>query len=124
MTQNINPTYLCGYLPTTKRRAQKLKASVYPLLLEKLSIFITKVYFSFPPPDKVYSYTDVFAVAKGKDIRPVFNGRLSGINDAMWAPKFQLPIATSMVNILDYDFEVVDCDLGEMFLNFPIDSDM
>ena len=124
LAHNGHPIYLCGSLPTTKRRSQKLKASIYHLLLKKLSSFITKGYFRFPPPDKVCSYIDVFEVAKCTDIMPVFNGRSAGINDAVWAPKFQLPTATSMVNILDYDFEVVDCYLGEMFLNFTLDSDI
>ena len=122
--QTGHPTYQCGPLPVIKRQAQKPKPLVYPLLLAKLSNFITRGYFSFPPPEEVQSYIDVFEVAKGSDIRPVFNGKSSGINDAVWAPNFQLPTATSMVNILDYDFEVVDCDLGEMFLNFPLDPNM
>lgn len=89
---------------------------VFSLLLEKLSNFITNGYFSFPPPDGVYSYIDIFQVAQSTDTMHVFNGRPSVINNSVCAPKFQLPTVTSMLNILNYDFEVVDCDMGEMFL--------
>ena len=76
------------------------------ILLEKLSNFITRGNFSFPPSDAVKSYIDVFEVAKASDIRPVFNGRSSGINDSIWAPHFQLPTGTYMVHILDDGFKV------------------
>ena len=71
--------------------------------------------------DQVQNYIDYFYVPKGLlDIRLVFNGSSCGLNDATWSSKFWLPMASTMVRLLHFNYAVVDIDLGEMFLNFPI----
>ena len=111
MARAGHPTYVSGTLPTSKQTAKKPKPEVYPLLLEKLNKFITRDYFSFPPPKQVTSYIDMFQVTKGTDIRPVFNGLSTGLNAAVWPPSFQLPTSNSMVNILNYGYKAMDSDL-------------
>lgn len=51
----------------------------------------------------------------------MFNGRLYGADYSVLNYKFQLPTATSMVTIVYYDFEVMDCNVCEIFLNLPLD---
>jgi hypothetical protein len=71
-------------------------------------------------PCNIQSLTDCFDVPKGENIRMVYNGTSSGLNDALWAP-FYLPSAESASSLINYSSFCVYLDLGEMFLNFPID---
>ena len=66
--------------------------------------------------------TDYFAVPKGdNDIRMVYNGTSCGLNKSLWAPNFWLPTSESALRLLTTDSYCGDMDLGEMFLNFPMD---
>jgi hypothetical protein len=69
----------------------------------------------------IQSLIDFFDVPKGEDIRMVYNGTSSGLNDPLWAPSFFLPSADSAGRLLTFSSFCVDLDLGEMFLNFPMD---
>ena len=55
------------------------------------------------------------------DIRMVLNGASCGINDALFASNFWLPMSNTMTRLLSFGYRAVDVDLGEMFLNFPLD---
>jgi hypothetical protein len=45
-------------------------------------------------PGTVWSLTDFFSVPKGSDdIRLVYNGMSSGLNDVLWVPSFPMPTA-------------------------------
>ncbi len=115
------PMYVRGRLSTLHhRRAQSLpKPEKYSLVLEKLSQVRLRRYIG---PGLVKSLTDYFDVPKGdSDIRMVYNGTSCGLNDELWAPSFWLPTATSAVRLLSFYSYCVDLDLGEMFLNFPLD---
>ena len=60
-----------------------------------------------------------FAVPKGdSDIRMVYDGTKSGLNDCLYAPWFPLPDSDVLIRTLDEDYWCVDNDYGEMFLNF------
>ena len=62
-----------------------------------------------------------FAVPKGlDDIRIVYDGTASGLNEAVWAPSFWLPTIDSLVRALDADSWMSDRDIGDMFLNFQL----
>ena len=66
-----------------------------------------------------------FAVPKGdSDIRMVYDGTKSGLNDCLYAPWFPLPDAEVLVRTLDTDYWCVDNDYGEMFLNFWIHPEL
>jgi len=70
-----------------------------------------------------YVHWDIrfFGVAKGtEDIRLVYDGTSSGINQAVWAPSFFLPSSVSLSRILQVNTYQLDMDIGEMFLNFPL----
>ena len=67
------------------------------------------------------SYIDYFAVPKGlDDIRMVLNGSSCGLNDAVFASNFWLPMSRTMTRLLSFGYRVVDIDIGEMFPNFPL----
>src|SRR5210317_1039012 len=63
----------------------------------------------------------VFDVPKGEsDIRMVYDGSKSGLNDAIWAPWFPLPTAQSFFDVMMPGYWCSDNDMGEFFLNFPM----
>ena len=71
---------------------------------------------------EMVSHTNFFAVPKGQDdIRMVYDATQSGLNDALWAPNFQLPTADTLVRSIGPGAWMGDLDVGEMFLNFCLD---
>ena len=65
------------------------------------------------------------AVPKGdSNIRMVYDGTKSGLNDCLYAPWFPLPDAEVLVRTLDTGYWCVDNDYGEMFLNFWIHPEL
>ena len=65
---------------------------------------------------------DYFAVPKGtNNIFMVFNSTKSGLTEALWAPSFWLPNALSMLRIISFNHCPVDIDIGEYFINLPLD---
>ena len=97
-----------------------------PLFFSKLIKFIQRRYiFRQFNTASVQSYVDYFAVPKGEDdLRPVFNGTSCGLNEALWSPNFFLPSASSLCECITYNYQMIDLDFGEMFLNFPSNKKM
>ena len=63
----------------------------------------------------------MFHARKGlNDIRMVYNGTSCVLNRALWAPRFGLPIFQHTLCALLPGYLQYDMDMGEMFLNFPI----
>ena len=50
----------------------------------------------------------------------VYNGTSCGLNDCVWAPNFWLPTPEMAARQLDFGCFMIDLDLGEFFLNFPL----
>ena len=78
-------------------------------------------------PGRTLSYIDFFAVPKTVDnqgnvteIQMVYNGTSCGLNDCVWAPNFWMPTPHTAARQLDYNSYMIDIDLGEFFLNFPL----
>ena len=72
---------------------------------------------------QVKSQLHYFAVPKGdEDIRVVYDGTLSGLNSALWAPNFYLPTARTASELLSFDTWMADVDFGEFFHNFHMDA--
>jgi hypothetical protein len=58
-------------------------------------------------------------VLKGEDdIRMVYDGSVSGLNDSMWIPGFALPTINTHLRAVEAETYMADVDVGEMFLNF------
>jgi hypothetical protein len=76
-------------------------------------------------PGFVKSLTSYFAVPKAlTDIRVVYDATACGLNDALWAPNFFLPTVDSILRNASSSSWFGDIDLGEMFLNYPLDEDI
>jgi hypothetical protein len=73
-------------------------------------------------PGFVKSLTGYFPVPKTKcDIRMVYDATKCGLDDLVGAPDFFIHSVDSMVDLLDANSWMGDIELGEMFLNFPLD---
>ena len=71
------------------------------------------------------SFMHFVSVPKGDDdIRMVYDGSRSGLNQVLWAPWLALPTVTSMCCIIDAGYWCVDNDFGEMNLNFWLHPDL
>ena len=89
-------------------------------LIKKLSSVRDRRYIQ---PGFVKSLTGYFAVPKAKtDIRVVYDATACGLNEALWAPNFFLPTVDSILRNASASTWFGDIDLGEMFLNYPLDE--
>jgi len=116
------PSQILAELPNSFRKARPPKSSVYKKILSKLIKSLSRGYLVPEKFTKINNLIDYFAVPKADDIRMVQNGSSCGLNKAIWASNFWLPNASSMTRVLGYNYKAVDLDLGEMFLNFPLDK--
>jgi hypothetical protein len=74
---------------------------------------------------EVKSLTDFFHVPKGvDDIRLVYNGSSSGLNECLWVPSFGLPTVNSTLRQVFPNSSMADTDLGEMFLCFVLNESL
>jgi hypothetical protein len=71
------------------------------------------------------SLISFFAVPKGTDdVRMVYDGTKSGLNTAIWVPRFPLPTVNTMLRAVGENTFMGDMDIGEMFLNFVLHESM
>ena len=67
------------------------------------------------------AFIKYFGVPKGEfDIRVVYDGTASGLNDCIWVPSFWLPTSDSVVRALGPDSFMADRDVGDCFLNYQL----
>ena len=89
------------------------------MMITKLDKVLERGYIS---SGWVASLTSYFAVPKGEDdIRIIYDGSASGLNEALWSPSFWLPNSSSAVRLISFYSYLFDTDIGECFLNFPND---
>ncbi len=94
----------------------KLRAAIK----EKLNKVRTKGYIQ---SGSVKSLTSFLSVPKGdNDIRIVYNGTQSGLNDCLWAPWFPLPTVEQHLRAVMPGTYMGDIDISEQFLNFMLHS--
>ena len=110
-----------GKLPNySKRQKAPSKGKNLKLVQDKLNDVRRKGYIS---KGEVVSVTSLFDVPKGTDdIRLVYDATKSGLNEAVWAPWFALQTCESHLRAVEPGTFMGDADLGEMFLNFPLDK--
>ena len=114
------PIHVTGALPSYHRKQRPPSDNMLAQVGAKLSTVLNRGYFDLNAP--IASMSDYFAVPKGdSDIRMVYNGTSCGLNASLWAPNFWLPSSESALRLLTCDSYCGDMDLGEMFLNFPMD---
>jgi hypothetical protein len=70
----------------------------------------------------VKSLTAFFAVPKQgtDDIRMVYDGTISRLNDSIWVPRFVLPTLETHLRAVDEGTYMADVDVGDCFLNFML----
>ena len=103
-----------------RKKAVRFDPSVRGLVAGKIQAMWDKSYLEKGSTASLLHY---FAVPKGdSDIRVVFDGTFSGLNDNLWSPNFFLPTARHAGELLDYDSWMSDMDFGEFFHNFHMDE--
>lgn len=112
--------FVRGKLPKYKRHQPKLSdAAKATLVRNKLSKVTARGYMERGP---VRSLTGFFDVPKTEvDIRLVYGATKCGLNEAVWPPNFFIPSADTLSRYLTKHSWLGDIDLGEFFLNFPLD---
>lgn len=107
-------------LPQGRRsKVVKLDPVKRQLVADKLEVMLSRSYLE---PGFVSNALHFFAVPKGEaDIRVVFDGTSSGLNDSLWAPNFYLPTAKAAALHISFTSWMSDMDCGEMFHNFFMD---
>ena len=100
-----------------------VKPQAIPTNIVKLGLMQDKVQKvrdrRYVSPGKVISLMNVFDVPKGADdIRLVYDGTKSRLNDNLWAPWFPLPMVESLLRSIDCTTWLGDNDIGEQFHNF------
>jgi hypothetical protein len=74
---------------------------------------------------EIQSLISFFAVPKGEDdVRMVYDGTKSGLNDCIWVPRFPLPTVGTHLRAVESGTFMGDMDVGEMFLNFVLHESM
>lgn len=114
------PVRIQGHLPKY-RKPQRMEQD--EVIREKLFSKITKIRArGYVRPGAVVSLTSFFSIPKDvTDIRMVYDATKSGLNDVVWVPSFGLPTVDSTLRGIEFSTYLGDIDLGEMFLNFPLD---
>jgi hypothetical protein len=62
----------------------------------------------------------LFYAPKGLEVHVFCNITLSGLNVALWAPSFFLPSGSAALWVMLFVTFILDADIGEIFLNFPM----
>jgi len=78
-------------------------------------------FFTYISPGPMISLTSYFSVPKGdSDIRLMYDGTKSSLNNSLWAPWFPLPTIESHLRSVEASTYMGDIDISEMFLNFML----
>ena len=107
----------------TKRQRMPRDPVVLELMMEKITKVKNRNYIG--KWGNVVNLSNYFPVPKGEnDIRLVYDLSASGLNDALWAPRFWMPTMLNVVDCATHTSWFGDVDVGEMFLNFLLDVKM
>lgn len=119
------PVCFSGTPPANLHRTRKIPLDLHHIMWSKIHKFLSCNYLVVVIMAKVGNITNCFAVPKEKDdIRMVFNGTCSGFTTVLWMPSFWLPNASSMLRTVSFGHRAVDIDLGEYFINPPLNKDL
>ena len=96
---------------------------IFELMVEKIAKVKRRNYIG--KCGSFVTLSNYFPVPKGEnDIRMVYDLTASGLNAALWAPRFWMPTMTNVVDCAVHTSWFGDVDAGEMFLNLPLDLRM
>ena len=107
----------------TKRQRMPRDLGIFELMIEKIVKVHKRKYIG--KWGTIVNLSHYFPVPKGNnDIRMVYDLSASGLNDALWAPRFWMPTMLNVVDCAIHTSWFGDVDAGEMFSNFPLDIKM
>jgi hypothetical protein len=117
---NRQELWLQEPLPTYKQPQQReYDPQVHSQIQAKLLNVVAKGYIG---PGTITSLTSFFAVPKGPtDILIVYDSTKPGLNSSIWVPSFSLPMTDTLTDLLDTNSWMSNLNMGEQFLNFPLD---
>ena len=119
--------FVSGELPRFRHPQQAPKPGELSLVATKLWNVRMKNYIrsgqAISLTHYFYVYKD-FVSEQEFDIHMIYDGTGCGLNAAVWAPSFWMPIASTALRRVSFYTHCVDGDLGEMFLNFPMDPEL
>lgn len=109
--------------PRTKRKQPKMSdTNMRRTVASKVGKVINRGYV-MSSGIRLLSLIKYFAVPKtDTDYRIVYDATANKLNEAVWAPSFWLPTIDTLVRYIDADTWMMDRDIGDMFLNFPLDK--
>jgi hypothetical protein len=114
--------FLSSMTPYLRPQGDEKDPTVKAQLIEKLQKVRDRRYIA---PGRVSSLTAFFGVKKSDDdIRPVYDGSVSGLNDVVWMPRFVLPTIQTHLRQVEAGTFMCDLDVGEMFLNFVLHEEL
>ena len=115
--------WIQGQLPNNRRPQRGEKDPVTRAQVKgKIDVARKRKYIE---PGEVKNLTGYFPVPKGPtDIRMVYDATKSKLNQAIWTPSFALPSVESLTRQLEESTWMADLDLGDMFLNFMLDTEL
>ena len=99
------------------REPDDVKRSV---IASKINVIRTRGYVAKGKIESCISYFDVPKALT--DVRMVYDGTKSGLNDTLWVPRFSLPTVESHLRAMLPGYFMADLDIGEMFHNFMLDE--
>jgi hypothetical protein len=120
------PPYFIGEPPTSMDRQPPYTDEANRLKVKKkVMAVVKKGYIVRATPGAIRSLMFMFDVPKGSDdVRMVYDGSKSGLNDDLFAPWFALPTIKSMTRTLLPGYWCADNDYGKQFLNFELHDDL
>ena len=118
----IKPWMTARLEPWKRKQRKPRDANTFGLIRAKLDVIRDKGYVDQGFVESLMSF---FEVAKGDDdVRMVYDGTASGLNDVLWAPWFPLPTVECLLRALEPGYSMADNDVGEMFHNFMMHEEL
>lgn len=105
--------------PWFRAQPRERDGSKRVLIATKINVIRIRRYITHGNIESCISYFDVPKAIT--DVRMVYDGTKSGLNDTLWVPRFTLPTVESHLRATMPGYFMADLDIGEMFHNFMLD---
>ena len=121
----VPPMFISDPPANQSRQPEYEDGETMELVKGKLMKVLNKGYIVRANAKEITAFMFMFHVPKGEsDVRIVYDGSRSGLNETIYAPWFALPTVNSMARGLIAGDWLADNDYGEQFLNFPLHPEL
>jgi len=121
----VPPMFISDPPANQSRQPEYEDGETMELVKRKLMKVLDKGYIVRTDTKEITAFMFMFHVPKGEsDVRIVYDGSRSGLNETIYAPWFALPTVNSMARGLIPGDWLADNDYGEQFLNFPLHPEL